>query len=184
MANRNPYRSPNEGGRIAARPRETLNLPRGLLGAFFSALIFPIPVAVIAVVTYAHWELNDTRQFDRQYDINWWRLRAFPGVVVVPLLLFFSGLANFALPRSRRMGMPLTLGLILLTSLPISGILGSLGMAHQRIRSIEHPPMYLSEIFMILIPVATISCLVVWFRMQMQPKLSKQQSTEESENAT
>ena len=154
-----------------------MNLQRGIFAGLLTTLIFVIPVAIIAVCTYIHWELNETHSFDREYDVQWWRRRAFPGIFAIPLLLFFSGLTNFSLPNSRRLGMPLTLILITVCSLPIAGILGSLGMAHPRIKSIQHPPIYVSEILMFLIPVATLSFVVIWHRMRTMPKNAKQKSS-------
>ncbi len=143
-----------------------INIGRGIKGGGFVALLFLIPVLAIVIWTLFSWEMNGTQPVDRRFDVWWWRLRVFPGIVVIPMLLFFSGFANFALKTDRRLGLAKSLLVMTLTSLPVAAILGSLGMAHPRYKSIEHPPMYLSEIAMFLVPMVVVAAIIILVRSQ------------------
>ena len=134
------------------------------MAGVLSMLLFAIPLAVGAVITYAYWEINNISTFDRNYDIDWWKLRAFPAVVLIPLMLFFSGFTNYSLATDRRLGLPITLVTTTLFSFPLIGILGAMGMAHPRYRSIQHPPMYLSEIIAIIISLVLVSAGIIAVR--------------------
>lgn len=140
-----------------------MNIRRGLIaGTIWGLAGLVSPVCVIAAFTIVRWWLEGTRDFDREYDVAWWTMRAYPGIVVVPMFLFFAGLATYA-PR-RCFGFAKTLLILLITSLPLSIVLAAAGMAHRRIKGEEHPPMYLSEVLMFLIPVAAISCMLLYYR--------------------
>ena len=98
LSDENPYESPNapESARVASVATR-FGWWRGIVAGVLSMLLFAIPLAVGAVITYAYWEINNISTFDRNYDIGWWKLRAFPAVVLIPLMLFFSGFTNYSL---------------------------------------------------------------------------------------
>jgi len=105
-----------------------MNLRRGLLAGLSWGLAGLLGLAtVIAAFTVASWWFNHTRSFDREYDIAWWQQRAFPGIVVIPMLLFFTGFTSYA-PK-RQVGFAKTFAILAVTSLPLAALLGAMGMA-------------------------------------------------------
>ena len=82
--------------------------------------------------------------FDLPSNLTRWRIRAFPGIVVVPLLMFFAGVVTYT--PTRHVGFAKNLAILAVTTLPLAAILGTLGMAHPRYKSVDHPPMYVSEV--------------------------------------
>lgn len=140
-----------------------MNFRRGVLaGIAFGLAGLVGPPLVIGAVTGVAWWLNGTPRFDRRWDILWWWDRAFPGIVVIPLLLFFTGLATYT--PQRYFGFAKTLLILAVTSLPLSAFLGVAGWAHPRVKSIEHPPMYLSEVLMFVIPMAAVALILLEYR--------------------
>ena len=140
-----------------------MNLKSGLIAGLSWGLggLLGLP-AVIAAFTLIYWWFCDTPNFDRKYDIGWWQLHAFPGLVVIPMLLFFAGFTSHASERAT--GFARTLGILAVTSLPMAVLLGAMGMAHFREKSAEHPPMYFSEVLMFLIPIAAVSFILLRLR--------------------
>ncbi len=93
-------------------------------------------------------------------NIAWWRLHAFPGLVVIPLFLFFAGVVTYT--PTRHVGFAKNLAILGVTVLPFAAILGLLGMDQPRYKgNAEHPPMYLSEVLMFLLPLTAVSCLLI-----------------------
>ena len=154
-----------------------MSLRRGLLAGLFWGLVGLVgPPAGIAAFTLVSWWFCGTQPFDRRYDILWWQHRAFPGIVVIPMLLFFAGLVTYA--PNRHGGFAKNLGILAVTSLPLAAILGAMGMAHPRYKSMEHPPMYFSEVLMFLIPSAAVSLLLITARCD--PSFKESSATDES----
>jgi hypothetical protein len=159
------------------RDLDHMNLRRGLLAGLSWGLVGLVgPPAVIAAFTLVYWWFCGIQAFDRRYDIVWWQDHAFPGIVVIPMLLFFAGLVTYA-PK-RHVGFAKNLAILAVTSLPLAALLGAMGMAHRRYKSIEHPPIYFSEVLMFLIPLTALSVLFIAARSGRPARVGS--STDES----
>lgn len=137
-----------------------MNLCRGFIVGLTCGLtgLVGLPVMIAAGTLVSGW-LRGADSFDRQYDIMWWKGHAFPAIVVIPMLLFFAGFVTVA--SRRRVGFLKNFALLSLVSLPLSTLLGVMGMAPPRYKSIEHPSIYFSEILMFLLPQIVVSVLLM-----------------------
>ena len=126
--------------------------------------------------------------FDSALDLSsnlaWWRMHAFPGVVVIPMLLFFAGVVTYT--PTRHVGFAKTLATLVVMTLPLAGILGALGMFHPRYKGMDRPPIYISEVFMFLLPVTAVSFLLIYTRSRPLPegKSSTVESLSSGKNTT
>jgi len=147
-----------------------MHLRRGILAGLCWGLAGLIGAALgIAVFTFDY--TSDLRS-----NLGWWRIHAFPGIVVIPMLLFFAGVVTYT--PTRHVGFAWNLAILAVTTLPLAALLGALGMAHPRHKSIEHPPIYISEVVMFLFPLAAVSFLLIISRSGPLP--DGESSTEES----
>ena len=136
--------------------QRNLNFVRGILSAAAWGLVGAIAaVALVSLGTLAYWHLNDTRQFDRQYDINWWRTRALPPIIGVTTLLACAGWAAYA-PRGKHR-FATTLAILFFLSIPLWFVLGSMELTPRRVKSVEHPPLYPSELLVLVLPPIVVS---------------------------
>jgi hypothetical protein len=132
---------------------DQIHVRRGWAAGFFLGLAgFLGTAVVIGALT------SDYGQ-DLHSNLAWWLTYAFPGIVVIPMLLFFAGLSTYA-PHIY-CGFAKTLAILAFTSLPVAVFLGRMGMAHPRSKFTEQPPMYLSEILMFLIPMSAVSLTLI-----------------------
>jgi len=97
--------------------------------------------------------------FDLRCNLVWWEMHAFPGIVVIPMLLFFAAVVTYT--PTGHIGFAKNLAILAVTTLPLAAILGTTGMAHPRYKSIDHPPMYVSEVLMFLVPLIAVSLLLI-----------------------
>jgi len=147
-----------------------VHLRRGIIAGFCWGLAGLIAAAVgIAAFTF---ECNH----DLRSNLAWWLMHAFPGIVVIPMLLFFAGVVTYT--PTRRVGFVKNLAILTVTALPLAGILGALGMAHPRYKSIDHPPMYFSEVLMFLLPLTAVSFILIHTRSD--PVADRESSAVES----
>lgn len=140
-----------------------MNFRHAMLGglvygaAGLAGLAVASPLCVIAY----RWLANDAG-IQGNRDMRLWIFLSFPGVVVIPLLLFFTGFVVSSGRGPSRFAA--TLVILAVTAIPWAGVLAALGMSPPRYRSIQHPPMYLSEVLMFLIPMAIVSYLLMFGR--------------------
>lgn len=104
-----------------------------------------------------------------QYDIEWWWSHyAFPGVVVIPMLLFFTGVVTYMPPRHVRFAKNLVI--LAITTFPLAAILGTLGMAYPRVKASDPPLMSISEVLMFFLPLTAVSSIMIAIRSSSLPE--------------
>jgi hypothetical protein len=138
-----------------------MHVRRGIIAGIGWGLVGLIAAAVgSAVLSFDH-------EYDLRSNLAWWQMHALPGIPIIPMLLFFAGVVTYM--PARHVGFAKTLAILVVTTLPLAGILGALGMAHRRYKGIDHPPMYISEVFMFLVPIAAVSFLLIYTRSRPLP---------------
>jgi hypothetical protein len=131
----------------------------GLIGAALGAAAFTFDFAV-----------------DLQGNLASWRLHAPPGIMVIPMLLFFAGIVTYM--PTRYVGFAKNLAILTVTTLPLGEILGALGRAYLRCKGTDHPSMYVSEVLMFLPPLTAVSLLLIIARFG--PRVQRGSFTVES----
>ena len=154
---------PNGAGQVHIR--------RGVIAGFYWGFAGLVGTAVgIAASTF-------DRDYDLQFNMARWLVNAFPtAIVVIPMLLFFTGVVTHT--PTRHVGFAKNLAILTITTLPLAGILGALGMDPHRDKPGTPPLITISEVLMFLLPITTISLLLIKTRLAPLPE--EESSTTES----
>ena len=77
-----------------------MNITRGIIAALIWALVGALaPILIVGTYTILSWQINNTAEFDRQYDISWWRTRATWPLVGASIYLGLTAWATYTPKR-------------------------------------------------------------------------------------
>jgi hypothetical protein len=153
----NPYESPTQPN--VSVETGTNNLRRGIRHGIGMAVLGTIAVVVIIVaIDMLPSVLDGYMSFSPYLTVGFWKLYGFPLLLFVPLATFLAGVASTS--PAKRFGYARTLGVICFFALPVSAVLANLGMSPPRYRSIQHPPMYWTEVVMFVVPFVAVSAIL------------------------
>ena len=133
------------------RSKVRLDFARGGCAALILGILGAVaPVTLMFGVTVAGWLLFGSSGWDRRYDLAWLRDRMGGPMLGCATVFAAAGWATFA-PPDRRRFTP-TLLLISLSSLGLWAVLTSLPLKPTRLKGIDHPEFYPTELLLIIGP--------------------------------
>jgi hypothetical protein len=136
---------------VAVFRQSPLNIKRGLIATCLSALAGAAGCVVVAAGIYVYrWVTSGPTGTDVQGDFQYLKTYLHYPVVGCAVVFAFAGWATFAPIRPHRFAR--TLLLVFLISVPCWIVLSALQITPPRLKSIQHPLYYPSEILVLIGP--------------------------------
>lgn len=140
-----------------------MNFLRGIFALLIWAILGPLFLIIgVVVYTVVSWQIYNFAEFDRQFDIDWWRVNAVVPLVVASIFFGLTAWATYT-PKFDH-GFAKTFAMIALTSFPMSSVLMCSELTPKRVKIIEHPDLYPSEFLLLFLPPFLISCILIALR--------------------
>ncbi len=128
-----------------------MNIKRGVISALLcSSIGAAVTVLLIAAFVFGNWFINDSIPVERDFDVRWLSTAWMVPAIGVSIYLGVAGFATFA--PTINYGFARTLAIIFFVSIPLTSLLGNLELTPKRVKSIEHPVLYPSELAVLLVP--------------------------------
>jgi hypothetical protein len=141
-----------------------MNIKRGVISALFcSSIGAAFTVLLIAAFVFGNWFINDSIPVERDFDVRWLSTAWMVPAIGVSIYLGVAGFATFA--PTVNYGFARTLAIIFFVSIPLTSLLGNLELTPKRVKSMEHPVLYPSELAVLLVPPAFIAALLLSWRV-------------------
>jgi hypothetical protein len=158
-----------------------MNIKRGLIAALICAITGAASaVLFIAVFLVGNWVLYDTHAVKRKFDIRWMATAWTVPAIGVAIYLGLTAFATYT--PNMNYGFARTFAIIFLLSIPMAAFLGSLELTPKRVKSLEHPILYPSELSLLAFPPMTVAILLLATRINLGSNLrSTKESTEPSD---
>ena len=146
-----------------------LNPVRGLLAAVVGASAGAVaPIAIMVACVVLRWWITGASDFDRRYDIGWIR-ENLPGPVIgCAMVCACAAWATFAPRGSFRFAR--TLAIVTAISFCLWFVVGSMELTPRRLKGIEHPMFYPSELLLLMGPPIVAAALVTAIRVRGTPQ--------------
>jgi len=137
-----------------------MNVKRGLLAALASSFIGAVSAfLVISALVFGNWLLKDTHASEREFDTRWLATAWIVPAIGVSIYLGLAAFATYA--ATTNFGFGRTLAIIFFVSIPLTAFLASLELTPKRIKSIDHPVLYPSEIAILVLPPSVVAFLLL-----------------------
>ena len=141
-----------------------MNIKRGVIAALTcSSIGAASAVMLIAAFVLGNWFINDSIPAEREFDTRWLSSAWMGPAIGVAIYLGLTGFAIFA--PTINYGFARTLVIIFFVSIPLTILLGNLELTPKRVKSIEHPVFYPSELAILIMPPAGIAALLLASRL-------------------
>ncbi|MFN4907240.1 MAG: hypothetical protein ACK5EO_15200 [Planctomycetota bacterium] len=141
-----------------------MNIKRGVIAALTcSSIGVAFAVLLIAAFVLGNWFFNDPIPAEREFDTRWLSSAWMGPAIGVAIYLGLTGFATFA--PTINYGFARTLAIISLVSIPLTLVLSNLEITPKRVKIIEHPVFYPSELAILIIPPAGVAALLLAWRL-------------------